>query len=1301
MVRDLLLKIAVIDFTKFIGHLSILIKSSPYSKIMDSSPSAKTSVTSEFLTGGGEMGQRIRDYNWSDTPLGPVESWPQSLRTCVRIMLTSRQPIWIGWGKELIKLYNDPYKDIVRGKHPWALGTPASEVWKDIWKEIGPMLRQVMEEDEGTYVESQLLIMERNGYPEETYYTFSYTPIPGDQGGTAGMICANTDDTERIIGERQLATLTQLAKGLADCQSGGEVISRSIETLEQNPYDFPFALFRTVSNNKTTLALSTDLGEAAEVVSVEMDLDADHEIAYTLRRALSTRQLQLFEGATGKLGALPKGAWPVSPEKVIVLPITQPSTPEPYALLVVGLNPYRLLDEKYRSFFMLVADQIANSFANVHALIQERKRAEALAELDSAKTTFFSNISHEFRTPLTLLLAPVEDAMGDPKLDPENKARMDVAYRNALRMQKLVNTLLEFSRIEAGRIEGKFRQVDIGALTKDLASTFRSAVERAGMRLSIVCEPVTDPVYVDPEMWERIILNLVSNAFKYSKQGEISVTVRQRGAAIEVSVSDTGVGIPADQIDKIFNRFHRVDNPGGRSQEGTGIGLAMVKELVKLHHGTITVTSTPGVGSTFTVSIPAQKHHLNSQQVEALPVQAVSFGHSTAFVEEALKWLPSEQPREQKTGFPAGATGGRSRVLLADDNADMRGYVERLLSEQFDVVTAGDGEEAFQKALEFRPDLVLSDIMMPRLDGFGLLKKVRSHPEIKNTPLIFLSARAGEEAKVEGLDAGADDYLIKPFSARELMVRVSNHIRINQVRRETELQFYQLFMEAPAIINVFKGQDFRYELFHPKNKEIFGDVDFTGMALLDALPELKDQPLMQQLKEVYHTGKTIYENEKPVIFRGHAGVPIERYFNYIYQPWYDLKGTVQGVLNFAIDVTEQVHARKGIEDSEKQFRRVLTSSPSIFVILHGREMRIMFVNDPLLASWGKTADIVGKTLMEVLPELTDQPFPRLLDEVFTTGKPYYGKEEKAVIIKDGIPQEIYYHYAYQAIQEPNGPVTGVNIMATDITEQVIARKKIEDSERKYRELSEHLEAIVEERTVELRRSNEDLQQFAHVASHDLKEPVRKLKTFINRLGDDFSASLPEQGKTYLDKMRAASTRMYDMIDGVLKYSSLNEGAQEIEPVDLNDIIANIESDLEMVFQQKHAVIEKGDLPVINGARILIYQLFYNLVNNALKFSKENPRIIVSASVTGKAANRMAEITIQDNGIGFSPAYAEKIFHAFSRLHSKDRYEGTGLGLALCKKIAERHRGTIRATGKENEGSAFTVTLPVKQQTTTL
>ncbi|HEV2480829.1 MAG TPA: HAMP domain-containing sensor histidine kinase [Puia sp.] len=604
-------------------------------------------VIPEFLSGGGEMGRRIREYDWAATSLGPVESWPQSLRTCVRIMLDSRQPIWIGWGKDLIKLYNDPYIAIVGGKHPTALGMPASVVWKSIWREIGPMLHTVMEEDTGTYVESQLLIMERNGYPEETYYTFSYTPIPGDNGGSAGMICFNVDDADRILSERQLQTLTRLGKNLTDCLTYTQAAERTMDALSRNGRDFPFALFFWVggeagvsgagdsmeaggqmvagepqgplAGDDVRLTQCTTLGASATGVPIAFRLTDDSGLAAALRRARDSRAPQIIEGIHELLGAMPQGEWDVAPDKAIALPIFKAGGVVVAGFLVIGLSPYRPVDELYINFCTLIADQLTTSFADIHVLELERARAAALAEIDRAKTLFFSNISHEFRTPLTLLLGPIEDLLNDPASLESNKYRIGVAYRNALRMQKLVNTLLEFSRIEAGRLEGQFRRVDIGALTLGLASTFRSTIEKAGMQLLVHAEPIKGEVYVDTDLWERIILNLVSNAFKYSHDGSISIDVRELGDQVVVSVSDTGVGIAKDQLEKIFDRFHRIENGGGRSLEGTGIGLAMVRELVRLHQGTISVTSRVGEGSIFAVSIPTGSKHLPPDRVSHEP----------------------------------------------------------------------------------------------------------------------------------------------------------------------------------------------------------------------------------------------------------------------------------------------------------------------------------------------------------------------------------------------------------------------------------------------------------------------------------------------------------------------------------------------------------------------------------------------------------------------------------------------------------------------------------------------------------
>lgn len=896
----------------------------------------RSAAVPEFLSGGGELGQRIREYNWSKTPLGSIDAWPQSLRTCIRIMLTSRQPIWIGWGKELIKFYNDPYKAIVGGKHPWALGTPASIVWKDIWKDIEPMLKQVMEKDEGTYVESQLLIMERNGYPEETYYTFSYTPIPGDDGKTEGMFCANTDDTDKIISERQLKTLTQLGKRLGDCQSREEVIEKTIATLGENPHDFCFAVFRTIVDGKAVLSHSTRLGEAEHLVKKEIDLNGNNPVSETVRRAFQTLGPQILEGVVKKVGELPKGAWEIPPDKVMVLPIVQSGTKQPYGILFVGLNPYRLLDEKYMGFFSLVADQVATSFADVHVLEEERKRAEALAEIDRAKTIFFSNISHEFRTPLTLLLGPIEDALKDPNTIPENKLRMDVAYRNALRMQKLVNTLLEFSRIEAGRAEGRFRKVDIGKFTQDLASTFRSAVEKAGMELVIQYDQIKDEVYVDVDMWEKIVLNLVSNAFKYSDEGRITVKVTQAGNEVRLSVSDTGVGIPNDQLEKIFDRFHRIENIQGRSQEGTGIGLAMVKELVRLHKGSIHVESEVGKGSTFIITLPAGKDHLPVDKIAEDDTVFSTSGFSNAFVQEAMKWIPDEKSiaAEIIDDGIANAQDGFSKeqkpkIVLADDNADMREYIYRLLSNQFEVITAVDGEEAFQKVRRHKPELLLSDIMMPKLDGFGLLKRVRGYIETKNLPVIFLSARAGEEAKVEGLDAGADDYLVKPFSAKELFAKISSHIRIHRLRNKALLDVYNMFDEVPFAVAVLKGELLTIEFINKYNLNIWQKTkdEVIGKPLFEVFPGNRagNEGIH---KHIYETGERFFAKEIPIELWVNKE-PQTHYFNAIIDPLRNERGEIIGQIATSIDVTDFVLARKKIQESEAGFRELANAMPQL------------------------------------------------------------------------------------------------------------------------------------------------------------------------------------------------------------------------------------------------------------------------------------------------------------------------------------------------------------------------------------
>jgi signal transduction histidine kinase/FixJ family two-component response regulator len=754
----------------------------------------------QFLAGGGELGARMRAFDWAATSLGPAALWPRSLKTAVRIMLTSRQPIWIGWGKDLIYLYNDPYKSIIGGKHPWALGRPASEVWRELWADIGPMLATAMRGDEGTYVEDQLLIMERSGYREETYYTFSYSPIPDDEGGVGGIICANTDDTRRVIGERQLALLREVAAAAADARTVEQACERAAAALATDARDLPFAMLYLAEPDKHRLSLVCTSGIAAEHPAARSSVPLDETSPLPFAQVLRDHAPRLVADIGERFGTpFPLGAWDQPASRAALIAVPARGETARAGVLVAGLSPFRLFDDDYSRFLELAAGEIGAAIANAQAYEEERRRAEALAEIDRAKTAFFSNVSHEFRTPLTLMLGPIEDALNDAsaaQLNARQRERLGVVHRNSLRLLRLVNSLLDFSRIEAGRVRARFQPTDLARLTADLASNFESAVQRAGLILRIDCPPLPDAVFVDRDMWEKIVLNLVSNAFKFTFAGSIAVATKPSadGAAAELTVRDTGTGIPPDELPRLFERFHRIEGAKGRTFEGSGIGLALVSELVKQHGGAITVESEIDRGTAFTVRIPFGSAHLPRDRVVAAQETASPGTRAEAYVQEALRWLPdaagsSEAPAAASDDLADDDTraGHGERILLADDNADMREYIRRLLADKgYAVETVANGEAALAAARRERPDLVLSDVMMPGVDGFGLLAALRRDPALGKLPIILLSARAGEEARVEGLDAGADDYVSKPFSARELLARVRANLQLARLRRDAE-----------------------------------------------------------------------------------------------------------------------------------------------------------------------------------------------------------------------------------------------------------------------------------------------------------------------------------------------------------------------------------------------------------------------------------------------------------------------------------------------------------------------------------
>ncbi|HET9254830.1 MAG TPA: SpoIIE family protein phosphatase [Pseudonocardiaceae bacterium] len=729
-----------------------------------------------LFTGGGQLGQVMAGWDWAATPLGPSQSWPASLRSVVRILLTSRFSMWMGWGPELTFFYNDAYwSDTLRAKHPWALGRPAREVWAEIWEDIGPRLESVVNSGVATWDEDLLLFLERSGYPEETYHTFSYSPLLGadaENATVAGILCVVTEGTDRVLGERRMATLRDLGLELAASHAADDVCAAVREQIGRNGRDLPFTLtYLFESDERARLAVTTGITGGHPAAPELIDL-AGQEVVWPVCELLAGDTV-VIDDLARRFGRLPTGDWPQPPTRAVGVPLARRGQARPAGFFIAALNPYRPFDDRYRGFVDLLAGQIAAGLASADAYEAEHQRAAALAELDRAKTEFFSNVSHEFRTPLTLIAGPAQDSLADEAepLPPGQRGRMEIIHRNVGRLRRLVNDLLDVARIEGGRLVAETVAVDLAGLTRDIATSFAPAVARAGLRFDIDCPPLARNTHVDPGQWEKIVLNLLSNAVKFTLAGRIRLSLRGGPELVELTVEDTGVGIAPDELPLVFQRFHRVSGTVSRSHEGTGIGLALVHELARLHGGEVSVRSALGSGSTFTVRIP---YGTSATSVTAARRDSLV----GVYLEEALQWgadtgVASSPP----VRGPAAAT-----VLVVDDNPDLRRYIAGLLAPFWRVVVVGDGKAALAAIRDEAPDLVLTDVMMPNLDGFGLLRALREDPETATIPVVFLSARAGEESAIEGLDAGADDYLVKPFSAAELLARVRANLELAGLR---------------------------------------------------------------------------------------------------------------------------------------------------------------------------------------------------------------------------------------------------------------------------------------------------------------------------------------------------------------------------------------------------------------------------------------------------------------------------------------------------------------------------------------
>ncbi|MGA9493613.1 MAG: SpoIIE family protein phosphatase [Mycobacterium sp.] len=711
---------------------------------------------------GGEMGRRFAEFDWTAHPLGPPQSWPTEVRSAVALVLTSRFPIvlWLG-AEDLFLIYNDAYMQILDDRHPEALGQRGQYAWWDIWQPISPMLASVIATGEATWSYDLMLPMMTAGRRRERYFTFTYSPLIGDDGKTYGIFCPSFETTERVLSERRLHLLNAVASAVLDTNTIDDAANATVAVCAGQP-DVPFVAAYVGDPETGDVTLRAATSAVRPLLPRTLATLTKSEAAPRTRAAMHV---------VGDVAAMIDGIHDAladdCPQQALLLPLGE--GPAAGALLV-GTSPLGAIDDQYVGFCQLLADQLSSAMASAVSYEEQRQRADALTELDHAKTAFLTNVSHEFRTPLTLLLGPLDDALSDSAPDSLLSKQLTTARRNAGRLQRLVDSLLDFSRIEAGRATASLICTDVGALTANIAASFTELCQRAGLELVVDCHPAVADV--DHGMWETIMLNVLSNAVKYTLSGSITVTTHSDTALCHIMIRDTGVGIAEADLKRLGERFFRAGGAHGRSVEGTGIGLSLVQGLVELQNGTVEFASELGQGTAVIIRLPRS---VSRKPVDHSPAGLLD----NPYVAEADRWVTS-RPVTAEDSAPI--ADGRELVLIADDNADMRAHLERVLSPRWRTVLVADGQEGIEAARKLRPDAIVTDVMMPRLDGFEFIAAIRADPKLTATPVLMLSARAGAEAISEGYSGGADDYLPKPFASKDLIDRVA--ARLSAASRE-------------------------------------------------------------------------------------------------------------------------------------------------------------------------------------------------------------------------------------------------------------------------------------------------------------------------------------------------------------------------------------------------------------------------------------------------------------------------------------------------------------------------------------
>ena len=1223
----------------------------------------------QFLTGGGEMGQLIRSINWSENALGPIENWPQSLRTTVSLCLSSTFPILIAWGPENIQIYNDSYRPICGSKHPEAMGQNFKICWETALPVVGSAF-DLGQQGEGTYIKDQRMFLDRYGYLEEAFMTFSFAPIRDESGEVGGIFHPITESTENMLSARRTQVLIDLGTAIGKAKSLEQIGIITAEKYADGVLDLPFMLFYKLDKATNTIILISAAGlpTNTELTPQLINLNQKNISIFPFETVLQTEKYLVVNNIEKYFGNYNCAPYPNNPNTAVIVPLYISGQTEVFGFIVAGVSARRTLDKEYMNFYDLLGTSYNTAISNVYAFEQEQKRAAALAEIDRAKTAFFSNVSHEFRTPLTLILGPLEELLlRQDSLQSAIKDPIESIHRNAIRLLKLVNNLLDFSRVEAGRTKAVYQQVNLGELTTDLASSFRSVIEKANMQLVVTCKPIEDIIFVDPGMWEKIVLNLLSNAFKYTLEGCIHITIEKQKNNAILKVTDTGVGIPENELPHMFERFHRIENSLGRSHEGSGIGLSLINELVQLHHGKIYIESTIGKGSTFTVEIPLGHKHLPPEQIIKDRNFISSPANKDAFIKEALLLLNDEKDKEDKNLFSDNLINETlnkvkdATILIVDDNADMRDYLTRLLLPYFKTFTAKNGKEALDKITLIKPDLVLSDIMMPIMDGREMLKNIKGSLETAKIPVVFLSARADSETRIDGLESGADDYLVKPFSAEELLIKIRGLIKVNKARIYTELQLRNLFNGAPVAIAFFRGPKHTIEIMNNLMLNYCGrsTADTINFPLFEVIPELVEQGYQTVFDNIFTTGQRYLSEETPInLLR--FGKEETLYIKLTIEPFYEDNRNISGMMATVIDLTEEVLARKKLEKVMDTLQLAINSTN-------------MGIWSASLITDTLTVSENGKKIHGISPT-AELPFTEAFKMV---------AKEHMQMVNDAI---------LNAMQTKSGFDVEYIIYPLDGSLPKWVKSMGKAYYDKYDNPLYIAGTLLD--ITELKQDAQRKNDFIGMVSHELKTPLTSLKAFIQLLQVKANKEQDIFSMNALDKAHNQVKKMHELIKGFLDVSMFEAGKIKlnIKTFNLSDLIQETLDEAVYTMNSHNIYFDKKEDCIIVADKDKIGQVINNFLTNAIKYSSKGKDIqIICTKING-----MAEVSVKDEGIGIKQEHLNKIFDRYYRVDSTHNktISGFGIGLYLCAEIIKSHHGKIWVESKMGIGSTFNFSLPL-------